>query len=887
MDAARAAIEDSAESFYLFQCLRDAAGSLTDLIFIDANARGFSQAINPPDRLIGSSLQQALASQGQQALYDRLIGIVEQGKIYRSERHEQQQEDKTGWFYSQIIPMGEQVAIFQRDITPRKETEATVEKLAEEIEQQVRMLDEILSATPDAFILFDREGHYLYVNRQGLTDSGLTTEQVTGKTWRELGFPEEVGLIFDQRREHVFQTGELIAYEEQFPTLTGLHDFSTTLTPIHNKDGEVILVLNTIRDITERKTSEAELRKLATELEQQTRVLDAVLSTTPDSFLMFDQNSKFLYASPSALKNTSLQPEQVIGKTWRELGFPGDNGERAEAEVKHVFETGISVTLEESFPTVQGLRNFESIFTPVRDDNGQISAVVVTSRDITERKNAEEALRESQRLFTSIYESALVGISVIDQNGLFAQVNHTYCQIYGYSADELIGKHFNLVFPPEERQRAQAMHEIVMRGEAQSETMLEWTVVRKDGTAFEVSAYNSLLIQDNGDRFRVVVIIDVSENRRAQRALEASEQRLMSILSSMQDAVWSVQPGTHELVYVNPTIETFTGYSPADILTNHRLLIDIVHPDDREAFAAQLDDALYEDRIDTDYRIVRRDGALRWVHNRFWLVRDSLDNPLRIDGIMTDITDRRQAADHSMQLALERERVKILSEFVRDASHEFRTPLSVINTRLYLMEKVKAPEKQSGYIEGIKEQTERILQLVESLITMSRLDSLSDTTLEAIDVNHLLTAMSLNIEASAQHKEITFTLELASEPYRIWGDMEELMTMFKAVLDNAVTYTAEGGEVSVRCYPLSDHEIAVDVRDTGVGISAEDLPRIFDRFYRADQARSVRGFGLGLTIARKIAERHGGRIEVESELGRGSCFRLIFPCDRAYLPPRP
>ncbi len=662
-----------------------------------------------------------------------------------------------------------------------------------------------------------------------------------------------------------------------------MHDFITTLTPIHDKDGKVIFMLNTIHDITDRKASEAELRKLATELEQQTRVLDAVLSTTPDSFLMLDRDCKFLYASPSALLNTSLKPEQVIGKTWRELGFPGDNGKRAEAEVQRVFETGASTTLEEAFPTVQGLRNFESIFTPLRDPDGEIVAVVVTNRDLTERKLAEEALSESQRLFTSIYESALVGISVIDQYGLFAQVNHTYCQIYGYSADEMIGKHFSIVFPPEEHQRAQEMHDVVMRGELPNETMNEWTVVRKDGTLFEVSVYNSLLIQDNGEHFRVVVIIDVSEQRRAQRALEASEQRLMSILSSMQDAVWSVQPGTHELVYVNPTIETFTGYSPTDILTNHRLLIDIVHPDDRDAFAAQLDEALDGERIDTDYRIVRRDGALRWVHNRFWLVRDPQDNPLRIDGIMTDITDRRQASDHAMQLAIERERVRILSEFVRDASHEFRTPLSVINTRLYLMEKVKDPEKQSGYIDGIKEQTERILQLVESLITMSRLDSLTDTTLEAIDLNHLLTAISMNIEASAQHKEITFTLELAPEPYRVWGDMEELMTMFKAVFDNAVTYTPEGGEVSVRCQPLSDQEIAVDVRDTGVGISDEELPRIFDRFYRADQARSVRGFGLGLTIALKIAQRHGGRIEVESELGKGSRFRLILPSDKAYV----
>ncbi len=876
----RVALEHNRDSFYLMDCIRDEAGELVDLICVDANTRGFAQSTLPPDQLIGHSLRQLFIEHDTLPLFKTLISLIEQRSIHQSEAYIDHPLLETGWYQTQLIPVGDQVAIFERDITLRKESEEVVEKLALEVEQQVRMLDEILAATPDAFLLFDRDGHYLYVNRRGLEDSGLTTEQVTGKTWRELGFPQEAGLIFDARLKHVLKTEQSITYEEQFPTLEGLRDFMITLTPIHDKDGDVIFMLNTIRDITEQKASEEELRKLATELERQARVFDTVLSTTPDTFLMFDRESRFMYASPSALRNVQLKPQWVVGKTWQELGLPGESSAAVQAHVDQVFASGESVTFEEVFSTAQSTRQYESIFTPLHNDDDTISAVVVTSRDITERKLAEEALRESQRLFTSIYESALVGICVIDAQGIFVQVNHTYCEIYGYSATELIGKHFTFVFPEESHTRAESVHQNIIQSALPNETMSEWVVKRKDGTAFEISAYNSLLVQENGERFRVVVIIDVSEQRRAQRALEASEQRLMSILSSMQDVVWSVQPGTHELVYVNPTIETFSGYSPADILTNHRLLIDIVHEQDRVAFAAQLDGALLGERIDMDYRIVRRDGALRWVHNRFWLVCDAQDRPLRIDGIMTDITDRRQASDHAMQLALERERVRILSEFVRDASHEFRTPLSIINTRLYLMEKVKDPIKQAEYAEGIKEQTERILQLVESLITMSRLDTLTDTTLEAIDLNHLLTSIKMNIEAAAQHKEITFTLELAPERYHVWGDMEELMTLFKAVLDNAVTYTPEGGEVSVRCHLLNDHEIAVDVRDTGAGISEDDLPHIFDRFFRADHARSMRGFGLGLTIAQKISQRHSGRIEVESEVGKGSRFRLIFPCDK-------
>ncbi len=170
---ARAAIEGSNDYFYLFQCLRDDTGSITDLICIDANPRGLSQSLLPPDQLIGSSLRQMMASQRQPALYDRLISVVEQGQVYHSELHNYQNTSKTGWLYSEVIPLGDQVAIFQRDITPRKETEAAVEQLAAEVEQQMRLLDEILAATPDAFILFDRAGHYLYVNQQGLSELRL------------------------------------------------------------------------------------------------------------------------------------------------------------------------------------------------------------------------------------------------------------------------------------------------------------------------------------------------------------------------------------------------------------------------------------------------------------------------------------------------------------------------------------------------------------------------------------------------------------------------------------------------------------------------------------------------------------------------------------------
>ncbi|HVU14506.1 MAG TPA: PAS domain S-box protein [Phototrophicaceae bacterium] len=879
-DLYRAAIERSVNSFYIMQIKRNSDGHLADLSIVDANELGLKQTGLKREQLIGRSVMEILPS----IVPDNLTGfeqVLDSGQPYNNELLIEGLIVKNGWYHVQLIPLqGDRVATFLWDISARKEAEEVVKSLAGELEQQVRLMDEVLSATPDSFILFDRAGRYLYVNRSGLESAGLSLEQAMGKTWKEIGFPEETGVLFEERLRHVFTTGESITYEEQFPTRFGLHDFITTLTPIHDKDGSVIFMLNTIHNITERKRAEVEQQKLAAELEQQARLFDEVLSTTPDSIIMLDRDGHFLYANPPSLHNVNLPADKVIGKTWTELGFPEETGKPTDEMIRRAFETGEASVLEMPFPTVEGLRDFESIYSPLHDRDGKVTSVVITNRDITERKRMEEALRQNQQLLASIYESVLAGIAVVDGSGHYVQVNSTYAGIYGYTPAEMLGQHFTMILPPEARASAIDSHDQVMNNLGRRQVR-HWQVVRKDGQTREVAAYNSLLMRENGEHLRVVVVMDVSEQRAAQRALEASEQRLTSILNSMEDAVWSVDADSHQLLYANPSIETVTGYTIADFNANPHLLIEIVHADDRDRFAGELQQALADARIDSEYRLTRRDGATRWIHNRFWRVENAQGR--RIDGIMMDVTDRKSAADQAMQLALERERVRILSNFVRDASHEFRTPLSVINTRLYLLEKVSDPARQAEYIDGIKEQSERILKLVESLITMSRLDSLIDLHLEPLDLKRLLMAVGVEIESAARLKGLSFALNLPDEALYVQGEMNELMIAFDSIWDNALAYTPPGGWVELRCYRLNADEIAIEISDNGLGIAADEIPHIFERFYRADRAHSMRGFGLGLPIARKIIDMHGGRIEVESTLNQGSCFRLILRAANAVI----
>ena len=874
----RDAIAGSIDSFFLVHLERNAEGRVTAIVIVEASERAIRQTRIPQDQIIGLSLTELYPDVAYDDLVAGFARAVESGQTYSREMYVSNRVVIDGWYHVQLVPLeNDHVAVFLRDIGERKASEEVINRLVSEVEQQARLLDEMLSATPDAFILFDHAGHYLYVNRKGLENSGLNSEQVIGKTWRELGFPEEAGLMFDQRLEQVFATGESITYEEQFPTAQGLRDFMTTLTAIHDPEGGVIFMLNTIHDITESKLAIAEQEKLAAELEQQARIFDEVLSTTPDSFLMIDREGRFAYSSPAALSNASLSAQQVIGKTWSELGFPEEMGRQSDQLVRQVFATGEAVTIEIPFPTAQGFRDFESIFSPLHDKDGQVVAVVITNRDITDRKQMEEALRQNQRLLTSINETALAGIAVVDSSGHYVQANSTYCSIFGYPTAELIGKHFTIILPPDVHEEAEAAHQRVLNNEGKRHVRY-WRVKRKDGQEREVASYNNLLIHENGERFRVVVLLDVSEQREAQRALEISEQRLNSIFNSMEDAVWSVRAETRELLYCNPALETITGYSAAEFHANPSLLSDLVHPDDRDYFNAERQQTRKEQSIDLEYRIVRKDSAVRWVHNRFWIVKNATE-PIRVDGIMSDITEQREAAEQTMQLTIERERVRILASFVRDASHEFRTPLSVINTRLYLMEKVSDPKRQNEYIDGIKEQADRILKLVESLIMMSRLDSMTRIIPERIDVNRVLTLANVSAQVNAKRAGVTLGLELAPEALMIQGNVNELLTALSSILDNAYNYTPRGGRIDIRSYRLNHREVVIEVRDTGMGINAEELAHIFERFYRVEHARSTQGFGLGLPIARRIVELHRGRIEAESVPDKGSTFRLIFPTD--------
>ncbi len=318
---------------------------------------------------------------------------------------------------------------------------------------------------------------------------------------------------------------------------------------------------------------------------------------------------------------------------------------------------------------------------------------------------------------------------------------------------------------------------------------------------------------------------------RIEREREDREMR-DSILAAMEEGVVLIQEA--EVQYVNPAARELLGEAPREARA-------ITPPSLRRLVEAVLATGrLHHEEIQSGPppRVVRA-TAMAVASDRVLLVLRDVTEPRRVEAMRRD--------------------------FVADASHELKTPVASIHAAAETIRGslVDDPEAAGRFAEQLHHDAERLWRIISDLLDLSRLDAVA-------------VAESERLRQRADRAGITLRVSAAEATVR--GDRKDLGLLVANLLDNAIRYTGRGGEVRLRV-GSADGGAEVTVEDTGVGIPSRDLPRIFERFYRVDRARSrdTGGTGLGLSIARHVAEEHGGRIEVESELGRGSTFRVILP----------
>lgn len=230
-----------------------------------------------------------------------------------------------------------------------------------------------------------------------------------------------------------------------------------------------------------------------------------------------------------------------------------------------------------------------------------------------------------------------------------------------------------------------------------------------------------------------------------------------------------------------------------------------------------------------------------------------------------------------VEMAVKKERAELINELVSNLSHDLRTPLSIINNSLYLLQKLEEPERQREKAKIIEVQSRRLERLINDVLVMSKLEQQDAITMRPIQLNELITPIKQGFESTCETRKQTLTLALEASLPQMLGSHDGLERIISNLLENAINYTPDGGTVTLRTFKTAT-QVVLEVSDTGIGINEEDLKHIFDRFFRADPARSLKsgGTGLGLAITKRLVDMHQGKIEVESTVGKGTTFRVCF-----------
>lgn len=370
---------------------------------------------------------------------------------------------------------------------------------------------------------------------------------------------------------------------------------------------------------------------------------------------------------------------------------------------------------------------------------------------------------------------------------------------------------------------------------------------------------------------QIVMFYDITERQKALEAQRENQSRLRLTLNQLPAVLWTTDLDLKMTSVTGSVLESI-DMEASKVLGRSMYEIFDAHSPTDPAIAAHLQALAGE----SGKYIYEHKGSLFEVH-----VEPLRNYDREIMGglsIALDVTKRREAERRELELVAERERVRALSEFIRDISHDFKTPLSTINASLYLVERLDDLEKRTFHAKTIKQQTARLSNLLEDMLTMLRLDTGMELSLRLVDINQLADDVYTLILPAAQAKGLECTLEKTPDLPAAMLDRTQMLLALNKIAENARLYTAPGGKITISTRQQGEG-LVLAIQDTGIGMVKEDIEQIFSRFYRADKARSTEtgGVGLGLSVARKIVEVHGGAIEVESTLGVGSTFHILLP----------
>ncbi|HHO75617.1 MAG TPA: PAS domain S-box protein, partial [Deltaproteobacteria bacterium] len=782
-----------------------------------------------------------------------------------------------------------------RDITDLKHTQQSYQ-------ESQRRLEQIIDFLPDPTFAIDRKGMVTVWNRAMEELTGAAASDMIGKgdyAYSEVFYAAKrlmlVDLVFspDEETESRYsyvkrQRGTLLA-EAHVDIQGSKRHLWGKASPIYDYKGGVVGAIESVRDITEQKNSALEIQK------SEKRYRD-IFENVSDFLYIHDLKGNFIETNLPFKQKYGYSREDLYNMNIQDL-IPENFRQLYDDYIKRVVDQGrdqglISINAKDGSVCI-----FEYINALVRDENGEPMHIRGSARDVTEREKAEHALRKSEERYRLLAENIRDVIWVLDLDLNYTYISPSVTRMRGFSAKDIMNQGLKDVLKPE----SFAMVQEVFRQEIERECSgdrhdefwsrsLEVELRRKDGTFIWSEVIASFMRDENGRVTHIIgVSRDISERKQVETALKESEERFRKIAEASPAVFWMVSPDRRKVIYVSPAFEKIYGHTCETLYQDPSVWLTVIHPDDRE-HVLQLTIDHHEKILDCEYRIIRPDGAIRWIHDRTSPIYDEKNELILVSGIMEDVTENKLAEEERMlyEARLNRaQKMEAIGTLAGGIAHDFNNILSAIigYTELSL-DDIPSKSVVHTNLEEVLKAGDRAKDLVRQILTFSRQVDMERRPVKM----HLIAKEALKLLRSSIPSTIKIIQKIDPASGAVLADPTQIHQVIMNLCTNAYQAMADkGGELRIALAPeYIDKEfcalhpslvegpyIRLSVNDTGCGMSDTIIERIFDPFFTTKD--KTKGTGLGLATVHGIVMSLGGDITVSSAPGKGSSFDVYLP----------